>query len=70
MTAPLEEMMKHVNSRYRLTLLAAQRANALASGVPSLVEVESKKPSVIALEEIASGKVYYEAKPEAKAKKS
>jgi len=70
MTVPLEDLMKQVDSRYKLTLVSAQRANELITGAPPLVEVKSKKPGVVALEEIAKAKVRYEAKSEGKAKKS
>lgn len=63
-------MKQQMNSRYILTLAAAQRANELALGAPLTTEVKSKKPSVMALEEIAKGKVHFEPKPETKSKKS
>lgn len=62
--------MKHMNSRYKLTLAAAQRANELTLGAPLTTEVQSKKPAVMALEEIAKGKVRFEPKAETKSKKS
>lgn len=70
MTVPLEDLMKQIGSRYKLTLVSAQRANELITGAPALVETKSKKPGVVALEEIAKGKVRYETKPEGKTKKS
>ncbi len=70
MTVPSEGLMKHMSSRYRLTLVAAQRANELITGAIPLVDAKSKKPGAIALEEIAKDKVRYESKPEGKAKKS
>ena len=70
MIGPLEDLMKHMNSRYKLTLIAAQRANELITGALALVDAKSKKPGVTALEEIAKGKVRCEAKPEGKSKKS
>ena len=69
MTVPLEELMKNVKSHYKLVLAAAQRANELAKGAHPLVVTKSKKPPVIALQEIAKGKVRCEEK-DTKAKKS
>ncbi len=65
---PLEKLLKHTDkpSMYKLVLSAAARANELAQGATPLIKTESKKVSTIALEEIASGKVYYE---ESKTKK-
>ena len=70
MIVPLEDLMRHINSRYKLTLIAAQRANELITGATPLVDAKSKKPSVIALDEIAKEKIRCEAKPEGKSKKS
>lgn len=70
MMEPLENLMKNVNSRYKLTLVAAQRANELITGAVALVDAKLKKPAAIALEEIGKGKVRCEAKPEGKSKKS
>ncbi len=67
---PLEKLITEKNpSFYRLVLTAAARANELTQGAQTLVKSESKKAAVIALQEIAAGKVsYVEVKP-AKAKK-
>lgn len=52
---------------YRLTLIAAARANELAQGALPLVKSRSKKVSTLALEEIVAGKVRYEeTKPKSK----
>ena len=69
MGVSLEDLMNKIDSRYKLTLAAAQRANELTLGAPLTAEVKSKKPAVMALEEISKGKVRIEPKPE-KAKKS
>ncbi len=54
-------------SLYKLTLIAAARANELAQGALPLVKSGSKKVSTIALQEIAAGKVRYEeVKPKGK----
>lgn len=70
MNVALEELVKNIDSHYKLVLAAAQRANALASGVPPLIVTKSKKAPLIALEEIAKGKVRIEEAKESKAKKS
>ena len=67
MLMPLEELLKSEGSHYKLVLLAAQRANEIVRGNPPLVVSKSKKPGIVALEEIAKGKVRLE---ESKAKKS
>ena len=59
---PLEKMIAKNPGLYKLSLLAAERANQIAQGSKPLVETTSKKATTIALEEIAAGKVYYEEK--------
>lgn len=58
MAVPIEKLLKSVKSYYRLVLVAAQRANELNSGGQPLVVGKSKKGAIIALEEIAKGKVH------------
>lgn len=67
MIVPLEELLKTTPSHYKLVLAAAQRANELMKNPHPLVITKSKKPSLIALEEIAKGKIRLE---ETKAKKA
>jgi DNA-directed RNA polymerase omega subunit len=56
---PIEKLLdKADNSMYKLVMLAAKRTLELVEGQPSLVSANSSlKPSNIALEEIAKGKV-------------
>lgn len=56
---PIEKLLdKADNSMYKLVLLAAKRTLELVEGQPSVVSANSSlKPSSIALEEIAEGKV-------------
>ena len=64
---PIEQMLdKSDNSIYKLVILASKRALELAEGQPKLVEASSSsKPTVVALREIAAGKVRYQkTKPE------
>lgn len=55
----LEKLLDKSNdSIYKLVILASKRALEIAEGQPKLVEADaSVKPSTVALEEIASGKV-------------
>lgn len=55
---PVEPLLEKVGSIYKLVILAARRALELNEGAPRLVETDPKhKPSTVALEEIAEGKV-------------
>lgn len=55
---PMEKLLGRIGSIYKLTLLASMRALELDEGAPKLVEASSlKKVSIVALEEIAAGKV-------------
>lgn len=51
---------KSNDSIYKLVILASKRAIEIADGQPKLVEADaSVKPSTVALNEIAAGKVRY-----------
>jgi DNA-directed RNA polymerase subunit omega len=57
----MEKVVKReTDSRFKIVLAAAQRANELAAGAAPLVKTDSKKVSTIALKEFAEGKVRYE----------
>lgn len=60
---PIEVLMSHVDSMYRLVVVAAKRARQLNAGNFPLINPKSHKPTYIALEEIAAGKIAYEAEP-------
>ncbi len=47
-------------SKFALVNLAAKRAKRLQRGAKPLVDTESSKPAIIALEEIRAGKIEYE----------
>jgi DNA-directed RNA polymerase subunit omega len=49
--------MKYFDNRFELALAATYRARQLANGATPLVEPNRDKPTVIALREIAHGKV-------------
>ena len=53
----IEDCLAKFTNRFELTLAATYRARQIASGSTPLVESERDKPTVIALREIAAGKV-------------
>ena len=60
---PLEQLLVHVDSKYRLVIIAAKRAKQLMRGAESLIAAKSHKPTYTSLEEVAAGKLTYEAEP-------
>ena len=56
---PIEDLMEHVDSKYRLVIVAAKRAKQLNRGAAPLVQTRSLKPTYQALEEVATGKLAY-----------
>jgi DNA-directed RNA polymerase subunit omega len=53
----VEDCLSGVDNQFELVLLAAKRARRLANGAEALVDWENDKPTVVALREIAEGKV-------------
>ncbi len=53
----IEDCLQHVDNRFNLVLLASKRAQQLSMGAKPLVDVENDKPTVVALREIAEGKI-------------
>ncbi|RMG04817.1 MAG: DNA-directed RNA polymerase subunit omega [Acidobacteria bacterium] len=55
-----------IDSKYRLVLIAAQRAKQLQKGAKPRVNLDPRKtkPTVIALEEIKQGKIMFEVSDE------
>jgi DNA-directed RNA polymerase subunit omega len=53
----VEDCLKNVENRFQLVLVATKRARQLAKGVTPFVEWENDKPTIVALREIASGKI-------------
>lgn len=53
----VEDCLKDIDNRFQLVLMAAKRARQIEAGAQPLVEPERDKPTVIALREIAEGKV-------------
>jgi DNA-directed RNA polymerase subunit omega len=53
----IDDCLTSITNRFELTLAATYRARQLATGASPQVEGNRDKPTVIALREIASGKV-------------
>jgi len=53
----IEDCLTHIPNRFELTLAAANRARMLSTGAQPLLDPARDKPTVIALREIAVGKV-------------
>lgn len=56
----LDLLREKVDSRYTLVVAAAKRARQLLEGEEPLLEVDSKKPVTVALNELAADKLQYE----------
>jgi len=53
----VEDCLKRIDSQYELVMLAKERTSQLNSGNPMLVPQDDDKNTVVALREIAEGKV-------------
>lgn len=53
----VEDCLKKIPNRFQLTLAATYRARQLTTGNTPMVESDRDKPTVIALREVAAGKV-------------
>ena len=53
----IEDCLERIPNRFELTLAATNRARQITAGSTPLLEADRDKPTVIALREIASGKV-------------
>jgi DNA-directed RNA polymerase subunit omega len=60
----LEKSVEKVSNRYLLVVLAAKRARQLNRGATAQIESRHRKPTSVALEEIAEAKVGYRVKDE------
>jgi DNA-directed RNA polymerase subunit omega len=58
----LEESLNKVSNRYLLVVLSAKRARQLNRSASARVDSRHKKPTSLALEEIAAAKVEYRVK--------
>jgi DNA-directed RNA polymerase subunit omega len=53
----VDDALQTIQNRFELTLAATYRARQIASGSSPMVEPNKDKPTVVALREIAAGKV-------------
>ena len=53
----VEDCLENVKNRFELVMVATKRARQISNGQEPLVEEENDKPTVIALREIAEGKI-------------
>ncbi len=53
----VEDCLNKIPNRFELTLAATYRARQLTTGNTPMVEADRDKPTVVALREIAAGKV-------------
>lgn len=53
----VDDCLKRIPNRFQLTLAATYRARQIGTGGSPLVEPNKDKPTVIALREIATGKI-------------
>ena len=53
----VDDCLKRIPNRFQLTLAATYRARQLTLGSTPMVEGDRDKPTVIALREVAAGKV-------------
>jgi DNA-directed RNA polymerase subunit omega len=53
----VDDCLKLIPNRFVLTLAATYRARQLSQGASPMVEGNKDKPTVIALREVASGKI-------------
>jgi DNA-directed RNA polymerase subunit omega len=60
---PLEDLMDKVDSKYRLVIITAKRSRQLNQGAAPTVQSKAYKPTYVALEEMAAGKIEYTAAP-------
>ena len=53
----IEDCLDKIPNRFELTLAATNRARQITAGSAPLLEADRDKPTVIALREVAAGKV-------------
>lgn len=53
----IDDCLEHIPNRFELTLAATVRARQIANGSNPMVESDRDKPTVIALREVAAGKI-------------
>ena len=63
---PIEHDKKKMDSRFRLVVIAAQRAKEIALGVKPKIKAKGKKPTSIGIEEALEGILEYKVGEEAR----
>jgi DNA-directed RNA polymerase subunit omega len=53
----IDDCLEKIPNRFELTLAATNRARQISAGSAPLVDTDRDKPTVVALREIAAGKV-------------
>ena len=53
----VQDCLEHIKNRFELVIIASKRARQLEMGADPLVAWENDKPTVVALREIAEGKI-------------
>ena len=53
----VDDCIKHFPNRFELTLAATNRARQITAGSAPMVDADRDKPTVIALREMAAGKI-------------
>ena len=53
----IDDCLKRIPNRFQMTLAATYRARQIANGATPMVEISRDKPTVIALREMAAGKI-------------
>ncbi len=53
----VEDCLENVDNRFQLVLIATRRARQIAAGSAILVDEENDKPTVLALREVAEGRI-------------
>ncbi len=53
----VDDCLKRIPNRFQMTLAATYRARQISAGSTPLLEGDKDKPTVIALREVAAGKV-------------
>jgi DNA-directed RNA polymerase subunit omega len=56
----VEDCVDHVDNRFALVLLAVKRTKHLLAGARTIVEGSKNKATVLALREIATGKIKFD----------
>jgi DNA-directed RNA polymerase subunit omega len=56
----VEDCLPLVDNRFALVLLGAKRARQLMAGARPIIEISKNKPPVLALREVATGRVKFD----------